>query len=94
MTTGVVSAAPAATLRAARGELRGAITRHDHRQRAAGIRRAQARPEVVRILHAIERQQQRCAHVGERGEQVILAPGAKRGDLRGHALVGDLTQSC
>ena len=40
-------------------ELRGAILRHDHGERAASIGGAQAGAEVVRILHAIEHEQHR-----------------------------------
>ena len=64
-TTGVVSAAPAATLRTVGVDLRGPVLRHDHRKRAAGIRRAQTRAEVVRILHAIQRQDQRVVRVSQ-----------------------------
>jgi hypothetical protein len=38
---------------------RGPIARHDHGEHAAGIRRAQAGAQIVWILHAVERQQQR-----------------------------------
>ena len=37
----------------------GAILRHDHGQRTAGIGRAQAGTQIVRILHPVEHQHQR-----------------------------------
>ena len=90
-TTGVVSAAPAATLRAVALSCAARSRRHDHRERAAGIGGAQTRAEVVRVLHAIERQQQRVrARSPELLEQFVLAPGGERFDFRDHALVRDL----
>ena len=90
MTTGVVSAAPAATLRAAGVERGGTVARHDHRQDAAGVRGAQAGAKVVRVLHAIERQHQRVAGRAELFVELVLAHRLERLDLRDHALVRGL----
>ena len=63
---GIVSAAPAATLRTVGCQPGGPIARRDDRARTGGIRGAQARAEVVRILHAVEHEQQRRARRGGR----------------------------
>ncbi len=93
VTTGVVSAAPAATLRAAGVEAGGAIARHDHGQRTAGIGGAQAGAEVVRILHAVKGQHQ-AGRVARREpfEEVVLVHGPQRLDLGHHALVCGLAE--
>ena len=46
----------------------------------------------MRILHAIEREQQRCLHRLQCREELILAPGRKRCDLGGDSLVGDIAE--
>jgi hypothetical protein len=71
----------------------GTILRHHHGQRAAGVGRAQAGAEIVRVLYAVQHQHQRINGRGHGREQFILMPRRKRFDLRHHALVIDLADA-
>jgi hypothetical protein len=71
----------------------GAILGHDHRLRAEGVRAAQARPEVVRIGHSVEHQQQRWSL--SRFEDVVQRDVRQRVvDDRHHALVLPMARKC
>ncbi len=83
---------PAGDLAHRRIHLCSPVLRDHERQCAAGIGGAQARTEVMRVLHAIQRQDDRRAYRRKRVQQIILGPGCQRGDLRCHALVADVAE--
>ena len=70
----------------------GTIARNNQRQYATGVRSAQTRAEVVRILHAVERKQQRIARAGERGEQFLFTPRGQRQYFGGNALMRHISE--
>jgi hypothetical protein len=72
-------------------ELRCPIFRDNYGQSSACIGRSQARAEIVRVLDAIQCQQQRIRLFDDRIQQIVFRPGRQRLDFREDALVHDVS---